>query len=106
MLTTREFYMNCAPVTVVGTSSSFTGSRMYEANVFGGPCTTVEGVDVVYPNPGKSVQFGGSFKGGNTGPPTVLSPCNFDETENVTVTGDGLVTTDSGAAAPVVAPPA
>jgi len=49
---------------------------------------------VVYPNPGKYVQFGGAFVGGNTGPPTVLSPCNFDETENITVTGRG--TTVSG----------
>ena len=86
--------MNCAPVTVEGKSTSFTGPRMHEANIFGGTCTTVEGADVVYPNPGKSVQFGGAFVGGNTGPPTVLSLCNFDETENITVTGSG--TTVSG----------
>ena len=82
--------MNCAPVNVVGKAgSSFTGPRMFEANIFGGTCVTVEGIDVVYPNPGKSVTFGGSFKGGNTGPPTELSPCNFDQTENLTTTGSG-----------------
>jgi len=93
----REFYMNCAPVTISGSSSnSFTGPRMHEANVFGPPnCVTVEGVDVVYPNPGKFVLFGGSFKGGNTGPPTVLTPCNFNENEDITVTGDGSITTSS-----------
>ena len=81
--------MNCAPVTVKGTSTSFTGPRMYEANIFGDTCITVEGTDVVYPNPGKSVQFGGAFVDGKTGPPTVLSPCNFDETQNITVSGGG-----------------
>ena len=96
--------MNCAPVKVVGTSSSFTGPRMFEANIFGGTCITVEGFDVVYPNPGKSVQFGGKFVGGNTGPPTVLSPCNFDENENLTVTGSG--TTNAGGSDSVGDPPA
>ena len=89
--------MNCAPVTISGSSSnSFTGPRMHQANVFGPPnCVTVEGVDVVYPNPGKFVLFGGSFKGGNTGPPTVLTPCSFNENEDITVTGDGSITTSS-----------
>jgi len=89
--------MNCAPVTISGSSSnSFTGPRMHQANVFGPPnCVTVEGVDVVYPNPGKFVLFGGSFKGGKTGPPTVLTPCNFNENEDITVTGDGSISSSS-----------
>jgi hypothetical protein len=95
--------MNCAPVTVVGTSSSFTGPRMFEANIFGGTCITVEGVDVVYPNPGSSVQFGGAFVGGKTGPPTVLTPCNFDQNQNLTVTGSG--TTSVGASDTAGDPP-
>jgi hypothetical protein len=84
-----EFYMNCAPVVVVGTAgSSFTGPRIYEANIFGqGKCITVEGVDVVYPNPGTSVHFGGSFAGGNTGPATVLANCDFDQNVMLTTTG-------------------
>jgi hypothetical protein len=84
-----EFYMNCAPVVVVGKAgSSFTGPQIFEANIFGqGKCNTVEGVDVVYPNPGPSVQFGGSFVGGNTGPATVLANCDFDQNVMLTTTG-------------------
>ena len=97
--------MNCAPVKVVGTSTSFTGPRMFEANIFGGTCITVEGFDVVYPNPGKSVHFGGAFVGGNTGPPTVLSPCSFDENQNLTVTSSGITTVE-GSSDSGVDPPA
>ena len=81
--------MNCAPVVVVGTAgSSFTGPRIFEANIFGqGKCKTVEGVDVVYPNPGSSVHFGGSFAGGNTGPATELANCDFDQNVMLTTTG-------------------
>ena len=81
--------MNCAPVVVVGTAgSSFTGPRIFEANIFGqGKCITVEGVDVVYPNPGTSVHFGGAFAGGNTGPATVLANCDFDQNVMLTTTG-------------------
>ena len=80
--------MNCSPVKVIGTSSSFTGPRHLRANIFGqGTCNTVEGVDVVYPNPGKSVFFGGAFKGGNTGPATTLANCNFDQNVNLSTNG-------------------
>jgi hypothetical protein len=87
--------MNCAPVTISGsTSTSFTGPRMHEANIFTNPnCNTIPSVDTVYPNPGPFVHFGGKYAGGNTGPPTVLTQCNnnVDElnNENLTVTGDG-----------------
>ena len=89
ILICSEFYMNCAPVVVVGTAgSSFTGPRIFEANIFGqGKCNTVEGVDVVYPNPGSSVHFGGSFVGGNTGPATELANCDFDQNVMLTTTG-------------------
>lgn len=89
--------MNCAPVVVVGTAgSSFTGPRIFEANIFGqGTCNTVEGVDVVYPNPGSSVHFGGAFVGGNTGPATELANCNFDQNVMLTTTG-GSASASSG----------
>ncbi|QUC22716.1 uncharacterized protein UV8b_06957 [Ustilaginoidea virens] len=67
----REMYMNCAPLTVTGSggSSSFLNTLpdMFVANVNNG-CTTVEGSDVIFPNPGKDVDsFGGAamdaFKG-------------------------------------------
>jgi hypothetical protein len=101
--------MNCAPVVVVGTAgSTFTAPRIFEANIFGqGKCNTVEGVDVVYPNPGNSVQFGGAFVGGNTGPATVLANCDFDQNVMLTTTGGtasvgkGTSTSNSTAADPV-----
>lgn len=103
MLICSEFYMNCAPVVVAGTAgSSFTGPRIFEANIFGqGKCNTVEGVDVVYPNPGSSVHFGGSFAGGNTGPATELASCDFDQNVMLTTTGgsasaSGGKSTDGG----------
>src|ERR1700753_4251279 len=91
--------MNCAPVTVVGqTGSTFTGPRIFEANIFGqGKCNTVEGVDVVYPNPGSSIQFGGSFKGGNTGPAPTLANCDFDQNVNLTTNGNGAVSSNAKA---------
>jgi hypothetical protein len=63
----REFYMNCAPITVGGGGeasskdvSSVLGSLpdMFVANLPDTQCSTTEGQDFVYPNPGDSVQQG------------------------------------------------
>ncbi|KAK4137533.1 lytic polysaccharide monooxygenase, partial [Trichocladium antarcticum] len=55
----REFYMNCAPVDITGDGGSEAAldalPDMLTANI-GGGCTTAEGVDVEFPNPGKSVE--------------------------------------------------
>ncbi|KAK1826772.1 putative chitin domain 3 protein [Podospora conica] len=55
----REFYMNCAPVTLTGTSGDKSNydalPDMLVANI-GNGCTTEEGKDYKYPNAGKSVQ--------------------------------------------------
>ena len=65
----REMYMNCAPVTVTGGSSKRSIDErvpvvekrtanfppMFVANVNG--CTTKEGVDIRFPQPGDDVQF-------------------------------------------------
>lgn len=89
--------MNCAPVTVVSQSNTFTGPRMHEANVFGPTdCITPGNFDMVYPNPGPFVHFGGKYVGGNTGPATILTPCSFDENVNVTVGGDGSTSSTDG----------
>ncbi|KZZ90988.1 Chitin-binding, domain 3 [Ascosphaera apis ARSEF 7405] len=71
----REFYMNCAPITVQGaskkrymplsaqkeTSTPITKRddlpEMFIANING--CMTKEGIDVRYPDPGSSVEFAG-----------------------------------------------
>lgn len=52
----REMYMNCAPIKVSGgTGSGFDGlPDMATANI-GGSCTTSEGSDYTFKNPGKSV---------------------------------------------------
>jgi hypothetical protein len=66
----REFYMNCAPVTVTGgskraaTDSFSSRPAMFVANV-GNGCSTPEGVDIEYPAPGPDVER----QNGNFGPP-------------------------------------
>jgi hypothetical protein len=68
----REIYMNCASVAVTagsGTSSSVAFSarpEMFKANL-GNGCTTVEGADVVYPDPGPDVTTSTQNKAGDTG---------------------------------------
>lgn len=71
----REFYQNCAPVTIGGGSAKrtvvpraqafSTRPQIFLANL-GNGCTTVESADVVYPNPGPDVQD----NGGKQAPPT------------------------------------
>lgn len=55
----REFYMNCAPVSLTGSGGDKSNWEslpdMLVANI-GNGCTTEEGKDYKYPNPGKSVQ--------------------------------------------------
>ncbi|KAI5476929.1 endoglucanase [Pseudohyphozyma bogoriensis] len=52
----REEYMNCAVVDVKGTSTkAFTAPALFRANTLSdGTCITVEGTEVVFPNPGDS----------------------------------------------------
>ncbi|KAK3986281.1 hypothetical protein QBC44DRAFT_141043 [Cladorrhinum sp. PSN332] len=62
----REFYMNCAPVSITGSGGSEASFAalpdMFVANIAvpglnpGNQCTTSEGVDVEFPNPGSSVE--------------------------------------------------
>lgn len=67
----REMYMNCAPINVIGGSSKRSESEestaiskrsdfpaMFVANVNG--CTTTEGYDLRFPNPGDNVVFEGN----------------------------------------------
>ncbi len=65
----REFYMNCAPIEISGPEGNQAALAalpdMMVANI-GGSCTTKEGVDTQYPNPGTSVE---NFPGAALGPP-------------------------------------
>jgi hypothetical protein len=68
----REFYMNCAPIEISGPEGSESALAslpdMLVANIApGGTCATTEGVDIEFPNPGKSVE---TFPGAALGPPT------------------------------------
>jgi len=68
----REFYMNCAPIEITGAEGSASGLAalpdMLIANIApGGTCATTEGVDIEFPNPGKSVE---TNPGAKLGPPT------------------------------------
>ncbi|KAJ5346041.1 hypothetical protein N7452_004045 [Penicillium brevicompactum] len=64
----REMYMNCAPITVSGSSSKRSADElekradsfppMFVANVNG--CTTKESVDIRFPQPGQYVEYDGN----------------------------------------------
>ncbi|KAI4722708.1 hypothetical protein E4T48_00997 [Aureobasidium sp. EXF-10727] len=64
----REYYMNCATVSIEGSSASKRDTESFEAlpfvwkaNIPGvNTCTTTEGEDPVYPMPGPDVLYGGS----------------------------------------------
>lgn len=64
----REYYMNCAQVAVSGSSASKRDTSSFEAlpfvwkaNIAGiNTCTTTEGEDPVYPQPGPDVLYGGA----------------------------------------------
>lgn len=57
MMGNRELYMNCAHVTIGGGNGAPLGGRpnMFVANV-GNGCSTAEGFDVAFPNPGPDVE--------------------------------------------------
>lgn len=60
----REMYMNCAVVTIGGSGSklkarALAGPAIFLANI-GNGCTTASGTDVVFPNPGNVIEYGGN----------------------------------------------
>ncbi|KAJ9097351.1 hypothetical protein QFC19_006819 [Naganishia cerealis] len=57
----REMYMNCAAVTVANGGSGLTGPTPFVANADVNECKTIENVDVVFPDPGSVIHFGGSY---------------------------------------------
>lgn len=52
----REMYMNCADVEIEGGSGGFNGPEIFVANV-GNGCSTVEGKQTVFANPGDDVIY-------------------------------------------------
>jgi len=68
----REFYMNCAPIEISGPEGSAAGLAalpdMLVANIApAGTCATTEGTDIMFPNPGSSVE---TNPGAKLGAPT------------------------------------
>ena len=66
----REMYMNCAHITIQGSGTSTLNDfpDMFVANVANG-CTTKEGSDIEFPNPGKDVERNAAKNGATTAPP-------------------------------------
>lgn len=81
----REMYMNCALVDIIPASGAnasqdlysgvFDGPSLFKANIFGGTCQTPHGVDIVFPNPGQSVEYGGPYTTSKPIGPTILTGC-------------------------------
>ncbi|KAH8152087.1 uncharacterized protein LAJ45_04081 [Morchella importuna] len=81
----REMYMNCAVVTITGGSSNaLSGPTLFLANI-GNGCTTASGTDVVFPNPGDTVEYGGSE--GDRAPPS--GSCGSGGTGTASGSGSG-----------------
>ncbi|KAL7422423.1 hypothetical protein Q5752_003071 [Cryptotrichosporon argae] len=57
----REMYQNCAVITVENGGSGLTGPTPFVANADVNSCTTIENIDVVFPDPGDTVIYGGSY---------------------------------------------
>ncbi|WWD02224.1 hypothetical protein V865_000262 [Kwoniella europaea PYCC6329] len=60
----REMYHNCAPVTITNGGSGLNSNDYptpFVANANVNECKTIENIDVVFPNPGKNVNYGGSY---------------------------------------------
>lgn len=53
--------MNCAAVTVTNGGSGLSGPTPFVANANVNECKTIENIDVVFPDPGPVVQYGGSY---------------------------------------------
>lgn len=119
----REMYMNCAPMTVTGSggSDSFVDSLpdLFVANI-GNGCSTTEGNDVQFPNPGDIVEkLNGAtdvFAPPSGSCPTGVSKPQPEEPEQpeptaapspTTLPGNVFITVPSSAGAePTAAPPA
>lgn len=85
----REMYQNCAVVDVQGTGSqSYTGPKMYTANIQGGSCVTIENESVVFNNGGPSIQYNDGYSSGSK--PSNYAGCD-NSGSSITVYGNGSV---------------
>ncbi|KAF7944589.1 uncharacterized protein EAE97_005222 [Botrytis byssoidea] len=113
----REMYMNCAPVTLTGGSSkrsdliardqaSFSAlPDMFTANI-GNGCGTADSKDVVFPNPGDSVEYDGGSTASATAAPTGSCATAAAGVASAKPTGYGSGTGATSAVAPYGTAPA
>jgi hypothetical protein len=92
----REFYMNCAPVTVSGGADDAAGMDalpdMFKANIAGTDCKTPESADPVFPDPGKDVETRGSGPFATDLPGCGASAPVASSSASVTGSNDGMYT--------------
>ncbi|TEY83181.1 hypothetical protein BOTCAL_0025g00260 [Botryotinia calthae] len=111
----REMYMNCAPVTLTGGSSKRSDliardqaafnalPDMFTANIDNGGCSTKDSTDLVFPNPGDSVEYDEGSTTATAGPTgSCATAAGGAATAKPTGTGTGA----TSAAAPYGTTPA
>lgn len=104
---------NCAVVDIANGGSGLDSTDYpapFVANAGVNDCVTIEGIDVVYPNPGKNVQYGGSyasskpttpagFTGSNCVPPGQTSSSNSTSSNSSTTSSSAAVAASASASA-------
>ncbi|KAK9894041.1 lytic polysaccharide monooxygenase [Cystobasidium minutum MCA 4210] len=96
----REMYMNCAAINIESSSTSpVTLPAIFRANSFGPSCRTVEQDELVFPNPGSSVVYGGMWTGKKPGKSDLkVEGCSSDQLADkfVTLKSNTAATPGSG----------
>lgn len=94
----REMYQNCAVITIKNGGPGLTDKKKYPspfvANIGLNQCQTKNSTDVVFPEPGNQVIFGGKFKG------TTPAPGGFTGTNCELSGGHTVATASASPAAP------
>jgi hypothetical protein len=109
LLGNREMYQNCAVVTITGGGSGLTGPAPFVANAGVNDCKTIEGVNVVFPEPGDSVVYGGVYASSKPTTPAGFTGSSCGGSGATTGSGSSssgspaVAASSSAAAAPSVA---
>ncbi|WVW85447.1 hypothetical protein I302_107485 [Kwoniella bestiolae CBS 10118] len=101
----REMYHNCASVTITNGGSGLNSNDFptpFVANANVNECATIENVDVVFPNPGKNVHYGGSYASSKPTTPAGFTGSNCvgpGATENSPSSGSSSAVASAAASA-------
>ncbi|OCF32734.1 hypothetical protein I316_05655 [Kwoniella heveanensis BCC8398] len=102
----REMYHNCAVVTITNGGSGLNEDDFptpFVANANVNDCATIEGVDVVFPNPGKNVKYGGDYASSKPTTPAGYTGSNCvgpGATEKTASSGSSSGSSSASSAAP------